>query len=374
MRRAAGSRAGTTPCSRGRRCRRSSRSRRRARPRTGSTRAGPTAGRAGRPGSPAPRIELEHDVEDDEVQQRVHQRPREPERAVLVLDLQLLADHRRRGARGSARCRAIRSRDTDARTDNARSPATQWPPSATVVQSPRDSNQVRQRTREAGADRPVVRTARRRAPRRQHLDVLVHEDVVDLAVRPVRGIRAAEHRALPTREQRTTAGPQKLKSPAMTAGRSGGGQLRANVAHVRDGPAYQSFDDACEPDDVDVDVADATRARERVAYVRHGHGTRRPSAARASRAREAAADRELPRAGGSHVAGPPRPSRRARRSASCAPSSPRRCERVEHAVAVVEAKASGTTTTSASNPRTTAATSNRRARVGTGSADCPSAR
>ena len=37
--------------------------------------------------------DLEHDVEDDEVQQRVQQRPREPEDAVLVLDLQLFADH-----------------------------------------------------------------------------------------------------------------------------------------------------------------------------------------------------------------------------------------------------------------------------------------
>ena len=35
----------------------------------------------------------ERDVEDDEVEQRVEQRPREPEDAVLVLDLQLLADH-----------------------------------------------------------------------------------------------------------------------------------------------------------------------------------------------------------------------------------------------------------------------------------------
>ena len=35
----------------------------------------------------------ERDVEDDEVEQRVEQRPREPEDAVLVLDLQLVADH-----------------------------------------------------------------------------------------------------------------------------------------------------------------------------------------------------------------------------------------------------------------------------------------
>ena len=37
--------------------------------------------------------DAERDVEDDEVEQRVEQRPREPEDAVLVLDLQLLADH-----------------------------------------------------------------------------------------------------------------------------------------------------------------------------------------------------------------------------------------------------------------------------------------
>ena len=36
---------------------------------------------------------LEGDVEDDEVQQRVQQRPREAEDAVLVLDLELFADH-----------------------------------------------------------------------------------------------------------------------------------------------------------------------------------------------------------------------------------------------------------------------------------------
>ena len=37
--------------------------------------------------------QLEHDVEDDEVQERVQQRPHEAEDAVLVLDLQLLAHH-----------------------------------------------------------------------------------------------------------------------------------------------------------------------------------------------------------------------------------------------------------------------------------------
>ena len=68
-------------------------SRRRARSRRGSTRAGPTAGRSGTPGSPVPRICLERDVEDDEVEQRVQQRPREAQDAVLVLDLQLLAHH-----------------------------------------------------------------------------------------------------------------------------------------------------------------------------------------------------------------------------------------------------------------------------------------
>ena len=36
--------------------------------------------------------QLEHDVEDDQVQRRVQHRPDEAERAVLVLDLQLLAD------------------------------------------------------------------------------------------------------------------------------------------------------------------------------------------------------------------------------------------------------------------------------------------
>ena len=90
-RRAAGSRAGTRPCRRGPRCRRSSRSRRRGPPEKRFQGRSPASRKIGKFGISILQDHLEDDVEDHEVQRRVEQRPEEAERAVLVLDLQLLA-------------------------------------------------------------------------------------------------------------------------------------------------------------------------------------------------------------------------------------------------------------------------------------------
>ena len=97
----------------------------------------------------------------------------------------------------------------------------------------------------------MIRTARGQYFAAQHLDVLVHEDVVDLAVRPMRGIRAAEHRSPPTREQPHDRRAPEVEVAGNHRGPTVGGQLRADVAHVRDRPRVPELRRRVQADDVD---------------------------------------------------------------------------------------------------------------------------
>ena len=108
--------------------------------------------------------------------------------------------------------------------------------------------------------------------------MLVHEHVVDLAVRRCAGYVRPSTARLHPGSSRTTAGPQKLKSPATTAGRPFAGSCGATLRMCTTGPAYQSFDDVCSP-------TTSTGRRRRPSPCtrsrcarRHGRGTRRPSA------------------------------------------------------------------------------------------------
>ena len=170
----------------------------------------------------------------------------------------------------------------------------------------------------------MVRTAGGQYFAAQHLDVLVHEDVVDLAVRPMRGIGAAEHRSLPTREESHDCRPPEVEVAGDHRGPTVGRQLRADGAHVRDRPGVPELRRRVQPDDVDGRSPDATRCT-------------RARCATSGMVTEHLADRQLaPVADGQPACRPRAPNlRRAGRhrgatcatpggrSASCAPSSPR---------------------------------------------------
>ncbi len=140
----------------------------------------------------------ERDVEDDEVQQRVQQRPREPEDAVLVLDLQLVADHpdEELAALDDAG-EPLPGRDPgpDDRRFAARRAALElWRRGHVGHVTPLGQPQP-------GSDRAVIGRRLRQHLAAERLDAAPHEDVIDLTVRTARGIRATPHRALPTAHQ-----------------------------------------------------------------------------------------------------------------------------------------------------------------------------
>ena len=210
---------------------------------------------------PEPQDDRERDVEHHEVEQRVEQRPREPEDAVLVLDLQLVADHAdeqlaalddpgeplpcghprphdRRFARGA------RHSSLAARTCGSRYSVGQPQP---------------------GADRAVIRRRLRQDLAAERLDTAAHEDVIDLAVRAARRAGAAAHRAVPARASTPpTGGPQKLKSPARICGPPSASPRRS-VSRCCSGASRHNFDDVCSPTTSTGVPSIATVERERVA-------------------------------------------------------------------------------------------------------------
>ncbi len=177
---------------------------RRGRSRRGSRRAGPRAARSGRRGSPT-QDDRERDVEDDEVQQRVQQRPREPEDAVLVLDLELVADHPdeqlaalddpRRVARGQS-CGAGRS------SLRPRRAALEWAAPTWPLRYPAEQPQP-------GSDRAVIRRSLGQDLAAEALDATAHEHVIDLTVRAARRDRCGPAPGAPSRASpRRRAGPR----------------------------------------------------------------------------------------------------------------------------------------------------------------------
>ena len=67
----------------------------------------------------------------------------------------------------------------------------------------------------------------------------------------MRGIRAAEHRSLPTREESHDCRTPEVEVAGNHRGPTVGGQLRADVAHVRDRPRVPELRRRVQPDDVD---------------------------------------------------------------------------------------------------------------------------
>ena len=86
---------------------------------------------------------------------------------------------------------------------------------------------------QASTDGPVVRGRLRENLAGEHVDVVAHEDVVDLAVRLVRRATCARApRAASPGSIATTPGPQKLQSPATTTWRPRRRELRPQRAEV----------------------------------------------------------------------------------------------------------------------------------------------
>ena len=175
----------------------------------------PESSQIGKAGMPDPQDDRERDVEDHEVEQRVEQRPREPEDAVLVLDLQLVADHpdEQLAALDDPR-EALPSRHAG-------------PDDRRFAGGARHSNLRRGHgihvtplgQPQPGSDRAVIRRRRGQHLAAERLDAAPHEHVIDLTVRAPRRDTCGPAPGAPSpRITAPTGGPQKLKSPARICG------------------------------------------------------------------------------------------------------------------------------------------------------------